>query len=79
MYNVEFYKTADGYSEICDFLDTLRRTAATVKDARIQFQQISRYIQLLQENGTNLPVEIVKCRQPSETVIKDTIPGQGKT
>ena len=29
-------------------------------DARIQYGQAARYIQLLQENGTNLPVEIAK-------------------
>lgn len=59
-FSVEFYETADGFSEIRDFLDSLRGKAVTSKDARIQFKQIVRYIELLRDNGTNLPVEIVK-------------------
>ena len=60
MYNIDIYETTDGYSDIRDFLETLRVKAGTVKDARIQYGQAARYIELLQENGTNLPVEIVK-------------------
>lgn len=59
-FNVEFYETADGFSEIQQFLESIRSQAATSKDARIQFEQIVRYIELLQENGTNLPIQIVK-------------------
>ncbi len=36
MYTVEFYEKADGRSELWDFLEDLRRKAATSKDARIQ-------------------------------------------
>ena len=60
MYNIEFYETADGFSEIKEFLESLRVKAATVKDARIQYSQIARYIELLQENGTNLPKQVTK-------------------
>ena len=60
MYNIIFYESEDGSSDVRDFLDHLREKTATVKDARIQFSQIARYIQLLQDNGTNLPTEIVK-------------------
>ena len=60
MYNIEFYETVEGFSDIREFLDLLRAKADTVKDARIQFGQAARYIQLLQNNGTNLPVEIAK-------------------
>ena len=60
MYNIEFYETVEGFSDIRDFLDSLRAKADSVKDARIQFGQAARYIQLLQNNGTNLPVEIAK-------------------
>lgn len=59
-FNVEFYETADGFSEIQQFLETLRSQAATSKDARIQFKQISLYIELLQKNGTKLTSQIVK-------------------
>ena len=60
MYTVEFYETADGKSELWDFLEELRIKAATNKDARIQHKQISLYIQLLQDNGTRLNENITK-------------------
>lgn len=60
MYIVEFYETADGRSELWDFLEELRMKAATNKDARIQYKQISLYIQLLQDNGTRLNENITK-------------------
>ena len=63
MYSIDFYETADGHSDIREFLDLLRQKAASVKDARIQFGQIARYIQLLQDNGTNLPIEVAKHLQ----------------
>ena len=60
MYHIEFYEDAKGYSELWDFLETLREKSHYNKDARIQYNQISMYIQLLQENGSNLPDNIVK-------------------
>jgi len=60
MYTVDFYETADGKSEVWELLDSLRQKAATNKDARIQHQQLSLYIQLLQDNGTRLGENITK-------------------
>jgi len=60
LYTVEFYEKANGESEIWDFLEGLRIKSASNKDARIQFKQISFYIQLLQDNGPNLPVNVAK-------------------
>ena len=60
MYKIEFYEKANGESEIWDFLEDLRKKAATNKDCRIQYRQISLYIELLQKNGTNLPSNITK-------------------
>ncbi len=60
MYTVEFYEKANGESELWDFLENLREKSATNKDARIQYKQISLYIQLLQDNGTRLPAEVTK-------------------
>lgn len=60
MYIVEFYTNADGRSEIWDFLEELRVKSRTSKDARIQYRQLTLYIQLLQNNGTRLPNNIVK-------------------
>ena len=36
MYDIEFYSTADGTSELWDFLVVLQQKALTNKDARIQ-------------------------------------------
>ena len=60
MYNVEFYETQDGKSQIWEFLENLRIKAATSKDARIQHKQASLYIELLQQNGTRLNENITK-------------------
>lgn len=60
MYTVEFYENAKGESDVWDFLEELRIKAETNKDARIQYKQISLYIQLLQDNGTRLPDNITK-------------------
>ena len=60
MFNIEFYETADGVSELWDFLDDLQRKATSNKDARIQHKQISQYIQLLADHGTQLGENITK-------------------
>lgn len=60
MFTVEFYQTENGYSELWDFLENLRIKSTRSKDARIQFNQISLYIELLQQKGTNLPDKITK-------------------
>ena len=60
MYQIEFYETKDGESQIWDFLEDLRKKAATSKDARIQHKQASLYIELLQQNGTLLNENIAK-------------------
>lgn len=60
MYKVGFYEKSDGVSELWDFIEKLRLKSATSKDARVQYKQISFYIQLLQENGTYLPNTITK-------------------
>ena len=60
MYTIQFYEDLNGRSELWDFLEELRMKASTSKDARIQYKQISLYIQLLQDNGTRLPENITK-------------------
>ena len=60
MYIVEFYENTAGKSELWDFLEELRVKSVNNKDARIQYKQISLYIQLLQDNGTRLPENITK-------------------
>jgi phage-related protein len=60
MYNVEFYSTADGKSELWDFLENLQQKSTNNKDARIQHKQIAMYIQLLEDYGTQLGENITK-------------------
>lgn len=63
MFNIEFYEKANGECDVWNFLEVLRKKAQKNKDARIQFKQISLYIELLQENGTYLPNNITKYLQ----------------
>ena len=60
MYTVEFYEKANGNSELWDFIEDLRIKSSSNKDARIQYKQVILYIQLLQDNGTNLPQNVAK-------------------
>lgn len=60
MFNIDLYETSDGSCDILELLECLRLKAPTNKDARIQYGQISRYIELLQDNGTNLPTKVAK-------------------
>lgn len=60
MYTVEFYENSKGKSETWEFLEKLRIKAATNKDARIQYKQVTLYIQLLADNGTRLNENITK-------------------
>lgn len=60
MFNIEFYSTADGTSELWDFLENLQQKSTKSKDARIQHKQILMYIQLLEDHGTRLGENITK-------------------
>ena len=60
MFNIEFYENANGECEVWNYLEELRTKASKSKDARIQYKQISLYIELLQNNGTYLPDNITK-------------------
>lgn len=60
MFRIEFYSTADGTSELWDFLETLQQKSIKNKDARIQHKQILMCIQLLEDHGTRLGENITK-------------------
>ena len=60
MFNIVFYSTSDGVSELWNFLEDLQEKASTYKDARIQHKQIAQYIQLLADHGTRLGENITK-------------------
>lgn len=60
MFNIEFYENSNGESDVLQFLENLRFKIRSDKDARIQYKQAVYCIQLLQENGTQLPANITK-------------------
>ena len=60
MFRVEFYEKENGESEVWDFLESLRKSSVFNKTSRIQYRQMILYIQMLQDNGVNLPVNIAK-------------------
>ena len=46
MYNIEFYETADGVSELWDFLDGLQQKAPSNKDARTRLgENITKHLE----------------------------------
>lgn len=59
-YTIEFYITKNGEVLIWKFLEKLRKKSKNDKNARIQYRQISLYIELLQRNGVNLNENIIK-------------------
>lgn len=60
MYTIEFYESSHGGADVWDFLEELRLKSATSKDARIQYNQMLFYIDLLSKNGTRMPEKITK-------------------
>lgn len=60
MFNIDFYRTIDGKSDIEDFLNELQKKAIKNKDARIQHKQVSQYIQFLEDYGTRLGEKVTK-------------------
>ena len=60
MFTVKFYETTTGDSDVWDFLEELRLKSPSNKDARVQYNQMLFYIDLLSKNGTFLPNNITK-------------------
>jgi len=59
-YKLDFYRDKNGYSETLIFIDALKAAAKTDKNARVQYNLISRYINLLLEHGSILPDNFMK-------------------
>lgn len=55
MYNIEFYETIDGISELWEFLDDLQQKALTNKDARMQGYSIRRFPCIFSFSQTMVP------------------------
>jgi phage-related protein len=60
MYEIIFYEDKNNVSRLWEFLDDLLIKSVTSKDARVQYKQIVYYIELLKQNGTNMPSNITK-------------------
>jgi len=60
MHEVIFYNDADGNEPIANYIRELRQKSLTNKDARINFNKIVAYIDLLCEYGTWIGEPVVK-------------------
>ena len=60
MYNIEFYEDERGFSEVKEFIKELREKSRNSKDARINFNKIVAYIDILEEMGTRIGEPVTK-------------------
>ncbi|MGN0430861.1 MAG: type II toxin-antitoxin system RelE/ParE family toxin [Lachnospiraceae bacterium] len=60
MYEVIFYEDRNGKCEFAEFLHQLRKQAATAKDARINFNKVVAYIDVLEEMGIGVGEPVTK-------------------
>ena len=60
MYEVIFYSNDKGYEPIAEYIINLRKKSNTDKNARINFNKIVAYIDLLCEKGTRIGEPVTK-------------------
>jgi phage-related protein len=60
MYEVIFYSDSKGNEPLADFINDLRKKSFTDKNARINFNKIIAYVDILCEKGTRAGEPIVK-------------------
>ena len=60
MFEIQFYEDDRGYSDVKDFIRELRDKSATSKDARINFNKVVAYIDILMEMGTRVGEPVTK-------------------
>ena len=60
MYKIIFYEDKNGHSELYEELMRIAKGAGKNKDLRIQYKQITYCVELLKNQGTNLPTNIAK-------------------
>jgi len=60
MYDVIFYSDSNGDEAIAEYISELRRKAYADKNARINFNKIVAYIDLLCEHGTRVGEPVTK-------------------
>ena len=60
MYEIEFYEDDRGISDVKDFISELREKSYMNKDARINFNKVVAYMDLLEELGTRVGEPVTK-------------------
>ncbi len=60
MYSIEIYEDERGFSDIAEFMRDLRNRSKTSKDARINFNKVVAYIDVLEELGTRVGEPVTK-------------------
>ena len=60
MYEIDFYEDDKGISEVKEFIRELRKKSLTSKDARINFNKVVAYIDMLEEIGTRVGEPVTK-------------------
>lgn len=60
MYEVIFFKDAQGYEPIKEYIYELKRKSLTSKNDRIQYEKTLAYMKALQQYGTRTGAPIVK-------------------
>ena len=60
MYEIEFYDDERRYSDVEEFIKELREKSATSKDARINFNKVVAYLDILEEMGTRVGEPVTK-------------------
>ena len=63
MFEIVFYESSEGKSELKSFIEQLSKRSKTVKDARIAFTKIVAYLNLLQEKGTTVGMPVLRHLQ----------------
>ena len=60
MFDIKFYEDEHGYSDVKAFIKELREKSSTSKDARINFNKVVAYIDILEEMGTRIGEPVTK-------------------
>ena len=60
MFEIIFYEDEHGNSDVKEFIKDLREQSFTNKDARINFNKIVAYLDILEETGTRIGEPVTK-------------------
>ena len=60
MFKIEFYEDDRGCSDVRDFIKDLRDRSSSSKDARINFNKVVAYLDILEEMGTRVGEPVTK-------------------